>query len=143
MASRRLALGFGSRCEFPRRLERGWTEDLYATGVALRSRTEAIQVRWPLRVGLLSRRLACVPVESLTTPGRLQRENSRRLRGHQERVSSTARNHCDTTWAYRMLGPLDVHQDLPLKHYESLVLVRMGVKRRRLASRHPILEQNE
>jgi hypothetical protein len=32
-----------------------------------------------------------------------------------------------------MLGPLDVHQDLPLKHDEGLVLVRVGVKRRRLA----------
>src|ERR671911_1259307 len=58
-------------------------------------------------------------------------------------MSSTSRNHCDTTWADRMLGPLDVHQDLPLKHDESLVLVRVGMKRRRLASRHPVLEQHE
>jgi hypothetical protein len=42
-----------------------------------------------------------------------------------------------------MLGPLDVHQDLSLKHDESLVLVRMGVKRRSLASHHPVLDQRE
>src|SRR3712207_8849185 len=58
-------------------------------------------------------------------------------------MPSTAWNHRDTARANRMLGPLDVHQYLPLEHDEGLVLMRGGVKRRCLASRHPILEQNE
>src|SRR5687768_13333224 len=58
-------------------------------------------------------------------------------------MRNPAWSHRNATRSDQMLGPLDVYQDLPLKHDESLVLVRMGVKRCRLASRHPILEQNE
>src|SRR5215207_1804709 len=139
----RFALGFGSRGELFGRLERGWAEALYAAGVALRGRTEATKVRWPLRIGLVGRRLARVPVKRLASSRSMQRENPRHLRGHQERMPSTARNHRDTTLSDRVVGPLDVHQDLPLKHDESLVLVRVGVKRRRLASGHPVLDQRE
>jgi hypothetical protein len=58
-------------------------------------------------------------------------------------MTRTARNHCDTARSDQMLGSLDVHQDLSLEHDKSLVLVRVGVKRSRLAFWHPVLEQHE
>ena len=73
--SPRLALGFGPRGDFLRRLERGRTEDLYAAGVSPRGRSQPIEVRRPLRVGLVGRRLASLPVESLAASWRLQRED--------------------------------------------------------------------
>ena len=69
-------LGFGSRGGLlSRRLKGRWTEDLYDVGVALGSCPQAIQVRWPPRVGLVSSRLTCIPVEGLAASGRLQRQN--------------------------------------------------------------------
>ena len=58
-------------------------------------------------------------------------------------MSVAARSHRNTMWPNPMLSALSVDQDLPLKHDQSLVQVRVGVKRGRLASRHPILKQNE
>ncbi len=77
----RFALGPGSSSTLLRRFERGRTEDLYDVGVALRSRPQAIQVRWSLRVGLVSRRFACIPVKGLAASRGLQvRELARSLR---------------------------------------------------------------
>ena len=71
----RFALGPGSSSTLLRRFERGRTEDLDDVGVTLRSGPEAIQVRWPLSVGLVSRRFACVSVEGLAASRRLQKED--------------------------------------------------------------------
>ena len=51
------------------------TEDLYDVGVTLGSCPEAIQVRWSLRVGLVSRRFAYISVEGLAASRGLQEEN--------------------------------------------------------------------
>src|SRR5215203_7475774 len=72
----RFALGPGSSSTLLRRFERWRTEDLYDVGVTLCSGSEAIQVRWPLRVGLVSRRFAYVSVEGLAASRGLQEENS-------------------------------------------------------------------
>src|SRR5215213_282445 len=136
-------LRFGPRFHFPDRLKGRWTEDLYATGVPLRSRPQTVPVRRPLRVSFLRGGCARIPVEGLARAGRLQRENPRLLQGHQERMLGTARSYRDTTRPNPMLAPVYVHQDLSLKHDEGLVLVRVDVKRRRLASLHPVLDEHE
>src|SRR5687767_13248662 len=56
---------------------------------------------------------------------------------------STAQSYRNTPRANSMLSALSVDQDLSLKHDQSLVLVRMGVKRGHLAFCHPIFDQNE
>src|SRR5215208_60952 len=71
----RFSLGPGSSSTLLRRFERWRTEDLYDVGVTLCSGSEAIQVRWPLRVGLVSRRFAYVSVEGLAASRGLQEEN--------------------------------------------------------------------
>src|SRR5215207_4406118 len=54
-----------------------------------------------------------------------------------------ARSHRNTMLAHPMLSALSVDQDLSLKHNQSLVQVWVGVKRGRLALRHPVFHQQE
>src|SRR3712207_2793014 len=58
-------------------------------------------------------------------------------------MRTTARSHRDTTRAKMMLGPFGVEQDLPFEHDYGLVQVWVGVKRGRLAPRHPVFQQDE
>src|SRR5918997_6165976 len=58
-------------------------------------------------------------------------------------MRSAARGNCNARRAKPMLGPFGVEQDLPFEHDYGLVQVRVGVKRGRLAPRHPILQQDE
>src|ERR671921_2635291 len=54
-----------------------------------------------------------------------------------------ARSHSNTMRPHPMLSALSVNQDLSLEHDQSLVQVWVGVKRRRLALRHPVFHQQE
>src|ERR687889_2091451 len=54
-----------------------------------------------------------------------------------------ARSHRNTMRPHSMLSALSVDQDLSLEHDQSLVYVWMGVKRSRLALRHPVFHQDE
>src|ERR671910_1049566 len=54
-----------------------------------------------------------------------------------------ARSHRNTMRPHPMLCALSVEQDLSLEHDQSLVQVWMGVKRSRLALRHPVFHQEE
>src|SRR5215218_2596825 len=54
-----------------------------------------------------------------------------------------ARSHRNTMRPNPMLSALSVDQDLSLEHDQSLGQVWMGVKRGRLALRHPVFHQEE
>src|SRR5215218_11192113 len=54
-----------------------------------------------------------------------------------------ARSHRNTMRPHPMLSALSVDQDLSLEHDQSLGQVWMGVKRSRLALRHPVFHQEE
>src|SRR5919107_3297446 len=54
-----------------------------------------------------------------------------------------ARSHRNTMRPHPMLSALGVDQDLSLEHDQSLVQVWVGVKRGRLAPRHPVFHQQE
>src|SRR5918994_6719372 len=54
-----------------------------------------------------------------------------------------ARSHRNTMRPHLMFSALSVDQDLSLKHNQSLVQVWVGVKRGRLALRHPVFHQQE
>src|SRR5918996_2740829 len=54
-----------------------------------------------------------------------------------------ARSHRNTMRPHLMFSALSVDQDLSLKHNQSLVEVWVGVKRGRLALRHPVFHQQE
>src|ERR671911_2390227 len=58
-------------------------------------------------------------------------------------MRNPAWSHHDTTRANPMLSALSIDEDLPFEHDQSLVLLRMGVKRGHLASGHPIFDQDE
>src|SRR5918994_4669798 len=54
-----------------------------------------------------------------------------------------ARSHRNTMRANSMLSALSVDQDLSLEHDQGLVHIWMGVRRGRLALRHPVFHQEE
>src|SRR5918997_7104878 len=58
-------------------------------------------------------------------------------------MRSAARSHRNTARPKTMLSLLRIEQDLPFEHDYGLVQVWVGVKRGRLALRHPVLEQYE
>src|SRR5919107_343993 len=54
-----------------------------------------------------------------------------------------ARSHRNTMRPHPMLSALSVDQDLSLEHDQGLVQIWVGVKRGRLALRHPVFHQDE
>jgi hypothetical protein len=75
-----------------------------------------------------ARRLASLAVEALAGPGRLQREDARRLGGHHERVRDAPRRDEEAALANAMLFTLDVNEELASEQVDRLILVRMQVQ---------------